>query len=638
MEKQHGKQRLMPRILSTFLVLLVLLAVPMEQASALPKNWTKIESFINNAIKTKTKIYGKVIKGKIQSYCLAFVNDAFQAGGYKRVTRFGNAYETARWVIPGTLKDYNAPKGAVYVWSAGGSHIAISMGGGNAAGTVRRPKSGDPWPYIELHKLGEVGLDTYTGWGYYNEYGNTNVTRSGKLEEIATISAENLSADGKKAQIQFTFNRGVIYKGFKVKTYLKLAANTDYGAPSTEQVDDEASKVYYPLGKRTDGGTQWTDGRDLLPGREYTYKFVAVFTNKNTKQEFEWVSKEYQFKTKGDNQEPVHPTQPPGPVMPKQLEDIAAVSADQLSEDGKRATISFTFHDNAYQDHVQVKIYLKPALSDEYSEPKIENINESFQKAFYPLGKRTDGGTQWTDGHDLLPGQEYIYKFSATIKGTEYLSKEYRFKTKGEGTTAPTPTPVPVLTKQLEDIAAVSADQLSEDGKRATISFTFHDNAYQDHVQVKMYLKPALSVEYSEPKIENINESFQKAFYPLGKRTDGGTQWTDGVDLLPGQEYTYKFSATIKGTEYLSKEYRFKTKGESVPSPTISPEPTEEPVPAITYGDADDDGDVDVFDVLSVIDYLVDGTECPDMVKANAHSDQQVDRQDLMAIIDMILK
>ena len=327
------------------------------------------------------------------------------------------------------------------------------------------------------------------------------------------------------------------------------------------------------------------------------------------------------------------------------LEGIAKVSAHSLSADGKRATIQFQFLHGAKFNNAQIKVYLKAATDASYPAPKTESVKSAFPTAFYPLGKRTDGGTQWTDGNDLLAGREYTYKFVMTTRGTEYSSKEYRFTAKDPGAAPVTPTPA--TSTPLENIADISHYDLSADGKKATIAFTFKSNAYQDNVQIRVYLKPASAADYAAPKLESVKPAFQKAFYPLGNRTDGGTQWTDGKDLLPGTEYTYKFGATIKGVEYASKEYRFTTKGEApltpvpaptaAPVPTAVPAPTAAPTPAPLYGDANADKSLSIQDVQAIIEYLINGTHCPDMDLANGNRDDKVDLQDLTWLIDRLV-
>ena len=63
----------------------------------------------------------------------------------------------------------------------------------------------------------------------------------------------------------------------------------------------------------------------------------------------------------------------------------------------------------------------------------------------------------------------------------------------------------------------------------------------------------------------------------------------------------------------------------------------EQPSPTL-LGDADDSGEVDSQDLVCVIAYLISGTECRNMVNANADGEGGVDIYDLMAIVDIIAR
>lgn len=58
---------------------------------------------------------------------------------------------------------------------------------------------------------------------------------------------------------------------------------------------------------------------------------------------------------------------------------------------------------------------------------------------------------------------------------------------------------------------------------------------------------------------------------------------------------------------------------------------------AMTPGDANADGSVDILDLVAVIDYIVSGTPCASMANADANNDDTVDIMDLVWIIDKIV-
>lgn len=58
---------------------------------------------------------------------------------------------------------------------------------------------------------------------------------------------------------------------------------------------------------------------------------------------------------------------------------------------------------------------------------------------------------------------------------------------------------------------------------------------------------------------------------------------------------------------------------------------------AVMRGDANNDLEVDIQDLISLINYLVKDTPCPSMKNADANQDSKVDHQDAVAIINMMV-
>lgn len=223
-------------------------------------------------------------------YCLKFVNDAFERAGYSRAY-YGSANEAAkRWAIPGTKDSYSAPRGAVHLYVNNKyAHICISRGGQNTVDGSYNPLDGGG-SRVCFHKANFKKNSGHIGYGYYNSYGNTNAFRDGKLEEVASVYVKNIGE--KSAIIGYIFNHGVLYRYFQTEMYLKSSNDTEWRYVKTENHKrGEVNESFYPLGNCSDGGTQWTNGEELIPGTDYVYKLVAVF-GKDSKH-YSWESNEY---------------------------------------------------------------------------------------------------------------------------------------------------------------------------------------------------------------------------------------------------------------------------------------------------------------------------------------------------------
>ncbi|MHC1785779.1 MAG: peptidoglycan DD-metalloendopeptidase family protein [Christensenellales bacterium] len=76
----------------------------------------------------------------------------------------------------------------------------------------------------------------------------------------------------------------------------------------------------------------------------------------------------------------------------------------------------------------------------------------------------------------------------------------------------------------------------------------------------------------------------------------------------------------------------------AMPTSAPTPEPTAEPtVKPSTPGDANGDGSIDILDLVSIIDYIVSGTNPTSLANADANGDGTVDIQDLVWVIDRIV-
>ena len=61
-------------------------------------------------------------------------------------------------------------------------------------------------------------------------------------------------------------------------------------------------------------------------------------------------------------------------------------------------------------------------------------------------------------------------------------------------------------------------------------------------------------------------------------------------------------------------------------------------VTVVLKGDADGNGKLEIADLLCVIDYIVNGVECPAMDLANIDGEGSVDLNDLASIVEMLVK
>lgn len=326
---------------------------------------------------------------------------------------------------------------------------------------------------------------------------------------------------------------------------------------------------------------------DLKPGTTYYYKLYVVYRGET------FYSATQKFTTIGDGSVPVQPPAPPTSTV-KPLEDIATVSHYDLSQDGKRATIAFTLKNGA-RTTGPIEMFLRLATNPQYAAPKKES-GVNFDKAFYPLGIRTDGGTPWTDGQNLLPGQEYVYKFKLNSNGVEYESKEYRFTTLN-----PAPVPPPE-TNQFE------------------VDFTMSSNP----VAINGTMQVAVSVKNG---IEPITYNYLWKFF------DENNNAIDGDAELAKKEN--KISFVVPKAKSGSIQVGVINGDSSEATMTKTFEITEQK--PILQGDANDDGIVEFMDAVAVVNYLLYGNLCKSMENADANQNGEVEFMDAVWVVNYLL-
>ena len=148
----------------------------------------------------------------------------------------------------------------------------------------------------------------------------------------------------------------------------------------------------------------------------------------------------------------------------------------------------------------------------------------------------------------------------------------------------------------------------------------------------------------SAPVAEVIDETSVKLTWAAVFGADSCSLWQstnpDGpfTQLYSGTSLNHTNTGLITGTPYYYKVRAHKTIGADTYYGPFSGISTAVPRDtSAMHGDANDDGEVDILDLVSIIDYIISNTPCADMANADANEDGEIDILDLVWIIDYIV-